>query len=376
MSERKGSSPESPRILVVNAGSESVKLSVIDGTDRLVAEKHLGPPDTLFAEQLKEFLDEVGVIDIVGHRVVHGGSMFTTATEITPKVRDELNQLNSLAPLHNPPALVAIDAIQNLLSKVRQIACFDTGFHVGLLPRAFTYAIPAEWNLRWGIRKYGFHGLSCAWSLNRAAQILGRPREKLRLVVCHLGGGASATAISDGKSVDTTMGFTPVEGLVMATRSGDFDPGALLWVLTQGLSVEEVSLAIEHRSGLLGLSGGGSDDMKKLLDARAIGDERAALAIEVYLHRLRAKVAAMIAAIEGIDALVFTGGVGENSAVIRAEATDGMRWLGVKVDNQKNKSVMDDDADISTLGASVRTLVVHSREDLQIAKECRQLLLM
>jgi len=362
------------RTLVINAGSTSVKISLVDENDEIVSSARLGPVDDGLVDHLREFLKDVGPVDMVGHRIVHGGPAFTTATEITRDVRKVLQNLNELAPLHNPPGLAGVDAVQQLLPNVRQVACFDTSFHVTLPPEAKTYAIPAEWMTKWGIRRYGFHGISCAWAAPRAAEILGRPTQGLRLVICHLGGGASATAVVSGRSVDTTMGFTPVEGLVMATRPGDLDPGALLWALSHGLSVAEASNALEFGSGLLGLSGKRSSDPQELLIARDSGDELAKLAIAVYLHRLRAKVAAMVAASEGIDALVFTGGIGEHNETIRKETCDEMAWLGIRLDDHANHLVGKVDADISTLDAKVRTLVIHSREEIHIARECRQLL--
>ncbi len=362
------------RVLVVNAGSSSVKLRIVDGTDQLVASRDLGPPDDRLADQLGDFLSDAAAIDVVGHRVVHGGSRFTSAVLVDAGVRQALDGLNELAPLHNPPALAGIDAVGRLLVGVPQVACFDTGFHASLPPAATTYAVPADWVTRWGIRRYGFHGISCAWAARRSADLLGAPTDRLRLVICHLGAGASASALSAGRSADTTMGFTPLEGLVMATRSGDLDPGALLFALDRGLATAQATDDLEHRAGLLGISGGASADMRRLLAARAAGDEPAELAIAVYLHRLRAKIAAMVAATAGTDALVFTGGVGEGSGAIRAEACADLDWLGVTLDPEANDAVGGTDAEISAPGAKVRTLVVHAREDLQIALECRRLL--
>jgi len=362
------------RALVVNAGSSSVKLRVVDDGDQLLASRDLGPPDNGLAEQLGDFVHDAGALDVVGHRVVHGGSLFTSSVLVDADVREALDSLNELAPLHNPPALAGIDAASRLLAGVPQVACFDTAFHASLPPAATRYAIPEEWVARWGIRRYGFHGISCAWASRRAAELLGRPVDRLRLVICHLGAGASATGLSGGRSADTTMGFTPLEGLVMATRCGDLGPGALLFALDHGLDLSEATEDLEHRSGLLGVSGGASGDMRQLLAARAAGDEPAGLAIAVYLHRLRAKIAGMATATAGTDALVFTGGVGEGSGIIRAEACAGLDWLGVILDQEANNAVGTADVEISAPGASVRTLVIHAREDLQIAHECRQLL--
>jgi len=289
-------------------------------------------------------------------------------------VRSTLESVCELAPLHNRPALAAIDAVAQQLPDVPSFACFDTAFHAGLPPAASTYAIPSDWVTRWDIRRYGFHGLSCAWATQRAAAMLGRPVADLRLVICHLGGGASVTAVKGGRSLDTTMGFTPLEGLVMATRSGDIDAGALLWALDHGLSASEAGDALEHRSGLLGLSGGQSGDMRHLLVRRVEGDPDASLALGVYVHRLRAKVAAMMTATQGADALIFTAGVGENAPAIRSEACAGLQWLGVRIDESTNATVTGTEGDISAQGATVPTLVIHAREDLQIAGECRRAL--
>lgn len=362
------------RTLVVNAGSTSVKLSLINDAGKLIAGTHLPPQDEHLAGHLENFLRNAGPVDAVGHRVVHGGPYFTTTTRVTPKVREVLEGLNALAPIHNPPALSGIDTTLRLLPTVPQFACFDTAFHATLPPEAASYAVPTQWVTKWGIHRYGFHGISCAWAAPRAAQLLNRPVEGLRLVICHLGGGASATAVSGGRSVDTTMGFTPLEGLVMATRPGDLDAGALLWVLAHGLSPDDASDALERHSGLLGASDGRSGDMRELLVARAQGVDGAGSAIALYLHRLRAKIAAMSAATAGTDAIIFTGGVGENSAPVRAETCARLKWLGVHIDEAANNTVTDADRDISLPEATTRTLVIHCREDLQIAIECRRAL--
>jgi acetate kinase len=361
------------RILVINSGSKSVKLRVVGDGDELLAAADLGPPDGKTLDELAAFVAGAGDIDAVGHRVVHGGSRFTQPTLVTDEVRSELEGLNDLAPLHNPPALAGIDAARKLLAGAPSIACFDTAFHAGLPPASAGYAIPADWVTRWGIRRYGFHGLSCAWAVARASALLALGDDPIRVIVCHLGGGASVTAVADGRSVDTTMGFTPLEGLVMATRSGDLDPGALLWALDHGLSRQDAFDDLEHRSGLFGLSGGRTGDMRELLDARATGDEAAARAVDAYVHRLRAKIAAMAAATGGADAVVFTGGVGENSPAIRSETCRGLAWMGVAIDEGADHRA-EADADVSRPGASVRTLVVRAREDLEIAGQCRRLL--
>jgi acetate kinase len=361
------------RVLVVNSGSRSLILSVVE-EGCAVESTQLDPQVDELEAGLARFIDEAGRVDVVGHRIVHGGPSSSAPVIVSDHVRAELDVVSELAPLHNPPALTGIDATRHLLPGVPSVACFDTAFHSTLPVESTTYAVPTAWRERWGIRRYGFHGISCSWSLRRAAELTGRPSGALRLVVCHLGGGASVTAIRDGKSVDTTMGFTPLEGLVMATRSGDVDPGAVLWAVEHGAPARDVLDDLEHRSGLLGLSGGRSTDMRELLTARAAGDPASGLAIAVYVHRLRAKLAAMTAAIGGLDVLVFTAGVGENAPEIRSEACADLAWMGVAISAAPNNADSAVDRDISAAGAPAKTLVVHAREDLEIAVECERLL--
>ena len=358
------------RLLVVNAGSTNLKLRIIERDDRVSESIDLIPSGDSLEDDLRGFLASVGPLDAIGHRVVHGGNRFTRPVVINASVRSELEEMNGLAPLHNPPALAAIDALSHL-SNVPAVACFDTAYHTTLKPAASSYALPTAWVERWGLRRFGFHGLSCQWSAGRAAALLKRPIGSLRIVICHLGGGASVTATADGRSVDTTMGFTPTEGLVMATRPGDVDPGAIAWVAAHGVAPGELADALERRSGLLGLSGGLTGDMRVLLQHRLRGDPAAILAVDVYVHRLRAKIAAMTAATDGTDAVVFTAGVGENASEIRGEACQHLEWIGVSIDGDTNRAVGSDDVDISRDGAKVRTLVVHAREDLVIAAGCR-----
>jgi acetate kinase len=362
------------RVLVVNSGSSSVKLRVVDDEDRITAKADLGAPGPDLADRLDEFVRSAGPLDAAGHRVVHGGPRFHDAVILNETTRRYLDDTSALAPLHNPPALAAIDALHQLQPGLVSVACFDTAFHATMPAEATTYALPPAWVDRWGIRRYGFHGLSCTWATTKTAELLGWPPRTGRLIVCHLGSGASVTAVSDGRSVDTTMGFTPLEGLVMATRPGDVDPGAILWLLANGISVDDLSDALEHRSGLAALSGEASGDMRVLLHRRADGNAPATLAVGVYLLRLRAKIAAMAAAMCGLDALVFTGGIGENSDVIRAEACAGLGWLGVTIDQHAATLSPDCDTDISAPGAPVRTVVIHAREELVIAADCRRLL--
>jgi acetate kinase len=360
------------RILVVNAGSSSLKLALLED-DRLVSERTVpSPSGRVDTGALQEFVRSAGQLDAVGHRIVHGGIEFTDPVKIDAGVRQRLDALIDLAPLHQPKSLIALDAVSAVLPDVPAIACFDTAFHATIPPAASTYALPAEWRRRWPLRRFGFHGLSHAYVSHRAAELLGRPLESLRIVSCHLGAGASVAAVTGGSSVDTTMGFTPLEGLVMATRSGSVDPGLVLWLEEHaGMPPAELASTLEHRSGLLGLAG--NADLKAVLDSEAAGDQEAALAVGVYLHRLRAAVAAMAAAMNGLDVLVFTGGVGEHSPPIRRRAAEQLAFLGVVVDGPRNESSCADTL-ISPSEAAVATLVVEAREDLQIATEVRTLL--
>ena len=357
------------RVLVVNAGSSSLKLRVLDPGDTVAAEADLDAPRSQVDEDaLQAWIAAAGTVDAVGHRIVHGGERFRSAVRVDAGVVRELRKLTDLAPLHQPKSLAALDAVLAALPDTATVACFDTAFHATLASEATTYAVPRAWRERWGVRRYGFHGLSHAYASRRAAEMTGARR----VVTAHLGAGASLAAVLDGRSVDTTMGFTPLEGLVMATRSGSVDPGLLLWLLErERLGVAEMSAALEHEGGLLALAG--TADMREVLARADGGDDEARVALGVYLHRLRAGVAAMAAALGGLDALVFTGGVGERSAPVRAAAADGLGFLGVDLDGARNGAA-DGDADVSARGATVRTLVVPAREDLEIARQVRALL--
>ncbi len=362
------------RILVINAGSSTLKLTLLDATDTVLAERELPTPRAqIDPVELREALgSDLGDADAVGHRVVHGGERFRQAVRIDADVERELRELVDLAPLHQPKSLAALDAVTEVLPSLPAVACFDTAFHATLPAVATTYAVPAEWRERWGLRRYGFHGLSHAWVARRVPELIARDSRDLRIVSCHLGAGASLCAIEDGKSVDTTMGFTPLEGLVMATRSGSVDPGILLWLLDhEGLSAPELADALEHRSGLLGLSG--SADMREVLLRVNTNDPAAQRALGVYVHRLRAGIAAMAASLAGIDVLAFTGGVGEHSSAVRALATEGLGFLGVALDAAHNE-MAGADSEISAPGSHVHAVVVEAREDLEIAHHVRAVL--
>jgi len=307
-------------------------------------------------------------IDAVGHRVVHGGDRFHTATVVDEDVEAAIEQLAALAPLHNPPALAGIRAARRALPDVPQVAVFDTAFHQTLPDEAFTYAIDRAVAADHGIRRYGFHGTSYRFVSAAAAEHLHRPLEELRMVVLHLGNGASAAAIAGGRSVDTSMGLTPLEGLVMGTRSGDLDPAVLLYLARNGgFDVDALDELLNRRSGLLGLAG--RSDMRELVAAIGDGDERAGLALRVYLHRIRHYIGAYAAGLGGIDALVFTAGVGENSAVVRAGAVEGLEFLGIRVDAAANAAPGSGPRRISPAGSPVEVLVVPTDEEWQIARE-------
>ncbi len=324
------------RVLVLNAGSSSLKLRLLGEGEEPLASRDLDADDD-WGQGLEDFLTDAPDPDAAGHRIVHGGEEFTEAVRLDEGVEAKLKGLEDLAPLHNPPAIDALRALRGLRPELPAVACFDTAFHRTIPAEAFTYAIPGSWTERWPLRRFGFHGLSHAYCARRVAVLLDRPLAELRVVSAHLGAGASLAAIAGGRSVDTTMGFTPLDGLVMATRSGSVDPGLLLWAQRHGeIDPEDAERALDTESGLLGISGR-SGDMRTLLAAREAGDAASTLAIDVYLHRLRASIAAMAAAMGGLDALAFTGGVGENSPEIREGACEGMDFLGLSTDPEAER---------------------------------------
>lgn len=327
------------QVLVVNAGSETLKLSVVDESGA--------------AEPVDDFVPA----DAVGHRVVHGGDRFREPVLVDDDVERAIEALVPLAPLHNAPALRALRDARAALPDVPHVAVFDTAFHATIPEEAAVYAVPAAW----GIRRYGFHGIALQWVAERVA---GR-----RLVVCHLGGGSSVTAVLDGRSVDTSMGFTPLEGVPMTTRSGSVDPGALLYVFRErGLTADELDRALNAESGLAALSGT-SGDMREVLRAGEAG----ALASRVYAYRVAAAVAGMAAALGGLDALVFSAGIGERSPAVRAAVCDRLAFLGVRLDQDANLRA-EPDAELSAAGSHVAVWVVAAREELVIARETRRLL--
>lgn len=350
--------------LVVNAGSSSLKVRLLEPDGAVLRGVDL-PALPAAADQLRRTLADWPSPDWVVHRVVHGGRSFLGPVAITGQVLNQLRSLVDLAPLHQPKSLAGIAAVSAALPDIAGYACFDTAFHAGMPARAASYPIPQRWRTEYGIRRYGFHGLSHGYCAGRAAQLIGRRADELRVVSCHLGAGASITAIVGGLSVDTSMGFTPLDGVVMATRSGSLDPGLVLWLQERaGLTPHAVAQALETESGLLALSG--TADLRQLLSRRAVGDERASEAFEVYVHRLVTTIGAMTAAAGGLDVLVFTGGIGQNSAEVRAEVGRRLAHLGVAIDAARNRR---DEPDRDIGAAGIRVLVIEAREDLQMVRE-------
>jgi acetate kinase len=335
-------------VLVVNAGSTSLKLSLVesDGSAEQVQSLEASPTD----------------VDAVVHRIVHGGLRFREPIVIDEDVERELDALTELAPLHNGPALIALEDARKILSHVPHVAVFDTAFHATLPDEAATYAVPKRWREEWQVRRYGFHGLSVQWAAERV------PVEKL--VVCHLGGGCSVSAVRDGRSVDTTMGFSPLEGVPMATRSGSVDPEIVLHLMRKrNLTLDDVEWALGHESGLLGLSG--ITSRVDLLEQSDSADAK--LALSVWVHRVAGAVAAMAATLGGLDALVFTAGIGENSVEMRARICARLGFVGLEVDEEANRRA-EPDAEIAAAGSAVRIVVLHAREDLVAARAARALL--
>lgn len=347
-------------ILVVNAGSTSLKLNLVDRAEN--------------SEPVAAIADvDPARVAAVAHRVVHGGPHLRRPALIDAAVREQILAAEPLAPLHNAPGLRAIERTREELPGLPEVAVFDTGFHATIPPEAAVYPVPRRWREEWGVHRYGFHGLSVQWSAERAPQLLGRPGEGLRLVVCHLGGGSSVSAVRDGRSLDNTMGFSPLEGVPMATRSGSVDPGALTYLARErGLDGAALDHALNFESGLKGLAGG-SGDMQEVEAAAARGEAGAQLALDVLAHRLAAAVAAMAAAAGGLDALAFTAGVGEGSATVRARVCERLGFLGVRLDPERNAAAAPD-CEIGAADSEAAVLVVRAREDLVAARAAREVL--
>ena len=330
--------------------------------------KHL--LSTLIGEKVGA-VTSVSEIDAVGHRVVHGGPHFEEPVIITPEVRSAINSVSALAPLHIRAEIEGMEIVEGMLGSTPQMAVFDTGFHRQMPMEAATYPGPYDW-FENGIRRYGFHGINHQYCAARVAQLLNRDPTSLRVISCHLGNGCSVAAIHGGRSIDTTMGFTPLDGLMMGTRSGSVDPGILIYLMRKGqLDSEQMDRMLNQESGLLGISGL-SADMREILAAVPRGHERAKLAFDIFVHRLRIAIGGMVAVLGGVDSLVFTAGVGENSSEVRAAACNTLGFLGVRLDSELNLRPSLD-ADISAADSRVHILVIRAEEDWAIATECWKL---
>jgi acetate kinase len=365
-------------VFVVNSGSSSIKYqlvnvetgeAVVSGLIERIGESGSKAKD--HAAGMKIALDDLGDghdIAAVGHRVVHGGTVFTEATVITAKVQKQIEALSPLAPLHNPANLIGIRAAIAALPNVPQVAVFDTAFHKTLAPEAYTYAIDAKVAAKYGVRRYGFHGTSHKYVSERAAAFLGRPLKDTKTIVLHLGNGASACAVDGGVSIDTSMGMTPLAGLVMGTRSGDIDPAIPSYLHREAaLGFDQLDDLLNQKSGLLGMAGEG--DMRDVQDAASKGDASAEAALAVYRHGIRHYIGAYLAQLGRLDALVFTAGVGENSVSLRAQSLEGLEGLGISVDPARNAAEAKSERYISPDGSPVAVLVIPTNEELEIARQ-------
>ncbi len=395
------------KVLVINAGSSSLKYQLIDMTNETVLAKGLCDRigiDNSFIKQtrgteeavvinkvLKNHKDaieavisaltddKIGVIknmseiSAVGHRIVHGGEKFNNSVVIDEKVMNAVRECIDVAPLHNPPNIIGIEACQQIMPNVPMVAVFDTTFHSSMPDYAYLYALPYELYEKYGIRKYGFHGTSHKYVAERASEMLGKPLSDLKIITCHLGNGSSICAVNKGKSVDTSMGFTPLQGLAMGTRSGTIDPEVVTFLMDkEDLTLKGVSNLLNKKSGVLGISGV-SSDFRDIHAAADEGNKRAQLAIDIFCYGVKKFIGEYIAVMNGVDAIVFTAGVGENNSIVRAQILDNMDFLGIKIDYEKNK-VRGQELDISAAGATVTTLVVPTNEELAIARETIRLL--
>lgn len=369
-------------VFVVNSGSSSIKYRIIEtATGEIMLSgiiDRIGQPDgdakdhkTGIDNILKDLPPEIE-IELVGHRVVHGGDMFSTAVVLEAALIEKIEELSPLAPLHNPANLIGIRATMAALPSVRQVAVFDTAFHQTIPPEAYLYAIDTGIAERYGIRKYGFHGTSVKYVSRIAAEMLGISAEQTNLIVLHLGNGASATAIQSGRSIDTSMGLTPLQGLVMGTRSGDIDAAVVAHLnRVAGMSVEEIDSLLNNRGGMLGLTGSG--DMRDVEVAVENGDRSAATALAVWRHRLRSYLGAYIAALGRVDAIVFTAGIGENSPQLRELACQGLEHLGIEIDSSRNYEANRGPREIAKDSSSVRVLVIPTNEELEIALQAEEI---
>jgi len=393
------------KVLVINAGSSSLKYQLIDMTNesalavglceriginngiitqkrfdgkKLEKQTDLPTHKTALAEVVKALTDsEFGAIkdmteiNAVGHRVVHGGEQFTTSALIDTSVEQAIKDCFELAPLHNPPNMMGITACAEIMPGTPMVAVFDTAFHMTLPAYAYMYALPYDLYEKHGIRKYGFHGTSHMYVARRAAAMLGKPEKDVKVITCHLGNGSSITAVKGGKSIETSMGFTPLEGVAMGTRCGSIDPAVVPFIMEkEGLSTREVDNLMNKKSGVLGISGI-SNDFRDLDEAASNGNQRAELALEVFAYKIKKFIGEYSAVLNGVDAVVFTAGIGENSATIRKRILSGLEGLGIKIDDEKNK-IRGQEIDISTPDSKVRVLVIPTNEELTIARDTKE----
>lgn len=390
------------KVLVINCGSSTIKYQVYDAKGEQVLAKgivaRLGEPGAyinqataraefhqelpipthaeafeLLVEALLEgehgVLEEISEVSAVGHRTVHGADVFIKSTRITPEVIEKMKECIPLAPIHNPANLLGIREAMRIFPDVPHVAVFDTAFHQSMPPKAYLYALPLEYYEKHKIRKYGFHGTSCRYVSRKAAHMLGRPVEDLRLVVCHLGNGVTIAAVEGGKSIDTSIGFATFSGVMMGTRTGDIDPGLAFFLHKQlGMTIERIENLYYKESGLLGVSGV-SNDMRVIVEQAQQGNERCRLAVEMFAYRVKSYIGAYTAALGGLDALIFTAGIGENSPEVRQAICEGLAFLGVCLDPQKNFSAFGTELDISAPEARVRALVVPTNEEQMIAQD-------
>ncbi|MDF2985616.1 MAG: acetate kinase [Eubacterium sp.] len=395
------------KVLVINAGSSSLKYQLIDMTNESVLAKGLcdrigiensfikqsrGEEDAVVISKVlknhKDAIeavisaltdDKIGVIksmseiSAVGHRIVHGGEKFNSSAVIDENVMEAVRECIDIAPLHNPPNIIGIEACQQIMPNVPMVGVFDTTFHSTMPEQAYLYAIPYELYQKYGIRKYGFHGTSHKYVSERTAELLGKPLSDLKIITCHLGNGSSICAVNKGKSIDTSMGFTPLQGLAMGTRSGTIDPEVVTFLMEkEDLTVKGVSTLLNKKSGVLGVSGV-SSDFRDLHAAADEGNKRAQLALDIFAYGVKKFIGEYIAVMNGVDAIVFTAGIGENNSIIRKMVLNNMDFFGIKIDEDKNK-IRGQEIDISTPDATVRTLVIPTNEELAIARETMRLL--
>ncbi len=361
-----------------NRGAADVQITRSDGvavTRTITADSPSGFLEPVLEALWKgeaKAIDGASEIQVVGHRIVHGGPKYRASVLVTQEVRTAIAEQAEFAPAHNRLQLAAIETVDRIIgARTPQVAVFDTGFHATLEPAAYVYAGPYDW-LEQGIRRYGFHGISVQYSTRRAAELLQVPENSSRLIVCHLGNGASITAVATGKSVDTSMGFTPLEGIMMGTRSGSIDPSILLYLIRRhAYTADQIDDILNRKSGLLGVSGL-SGDMREILEAVEKGNERARLAYDIYAHRLTREIGAMLAVLGGVDAIVFTGGIGENCAPLRQVVCEQFAFLGLRLDAAKNAQP-DLDQNVAAAGSTVQVLLIRADEDWEIARECQRL---